>query len=159
MQKNMCKLLILSVGFMLLFSVFNTAQNLASEVLDDLGFGKLGFYSLGVLYFSFSFSCFIATPIVNKCGERMSMTIGALCYTVYVGSFILASTPIKYESTKSIWLFKNGTIQAFILIAAVLNGFGASILWVAQGRYVSRIANNSNKGTFNSIFWAFFMSS
>ena len=89
----------------------------------------------------------------------MSMTIGALCYTVYVGSFILASTPIKYESTKSIWLFKNGTIQAFILIAAVLNGFGASILWVAQGRYVSRIANNSNKGTFNSIFWAFFMSS
>lgn len=46
-----------------------------------------------------------------------------------------------------------------ILISAALNGFGASILWVAQGRYISRIANNSNKGTFNSTFWAFFMSS
>ena len=38
-------------------------------------------------------------------------------------------------------------------------GFGSAITWVAQGRYISRIANESNKGTFNSIFWAFFMSS
>ena len=61
----MGKLLILSVGFALLFSVFNTAQNLASQVLNDLGFGDLGTYSLGFLYFSFALCCFIATPIVN----------------------------------------------------------------------------------------------
>ena len=96
MQQNICKLLILSVGFQLLFSVFNTAQNLASQVLDDLGFGNLGFYSLGLLYFTFSFSCFVATPIVNKCGERIAMTLGAMCYTLYTASFILASTPIKF---------------------------------------------------------------
>ena len=94
MQENFCKLLILSVGFQLLFSVFNTAQNLASQVLDDLGFGDLGFYSLGALYFSFSLCCFVATPIVNKCGERISMTVGALCYTLYTASFILASAPL-----------------------------------------------------------------
>ena len=67
---------------------------MAAQVLVDLGFGDLGFYSLGVLYFAFSFSCFIATPIVNKCGERISMTLGALCYTLYIASFILASTPL-----------------------------------------------------------------
>ena len=76
--------------------MFNTAQNLASQVLDDLGFGDFGFYSLGVLYFAFSLCCFIATPIVNKCGERFSMTLGALFYTLYTGSFILASAPGKY---------------------------------------------------------------
>ena len=38
-------------------------------------------------------------------------------------------------------------------------GFGASILWVAEGRYISRIANDSNKGTYNSIFWAVFQMS
>ena len=160
MQKNMCKLLILSFGFQLPFCVFNTAQNLASQVLDDLGFGSMGFYSLGVLYFAFSFSCFVATPIVNKCGERFAMTIGALCYTLYTGCFILASAPQKFpDQADSLWVFNEGLIRAIILITAAINGFGASILWVAQGRYLARIANDSNKGTFNSIFWAFFMSS
>ena len=50
-------------------------------------------------------------------------------------------------------------IQAVILLTAAINGFGASILWVSQGRYISRIANEENKGTYNSVFWAFFMSS
>ena len=89
----MCKLLILSIGFQLLFSVFNTASNLSSQVLEDLGFGNLGFLSLSILYFACSISCFVATPIVNKCGERFTMTVGALCYTFYTASFILASAP------------------------------------------------------------------
>ena len=156
----MCKLLILSIGFQLLFCVFSTSQNLASQVLDNLGFGNMGFYSLGVLYFTFSFCCFIATPIVNKCGERFAMTMGALCYTTYTASFILASAPGKYpDQADSLWLFNRNLIKAVILIAAAINGFGASILWVAQGKYLARIANDANKGLFNSIFWAFFMSS
>lgn len=159
MQPNIGKLLILSVGFQLLFCVFNTAQNLASQVLDDLGFGNFGFYSLGVLYFAFAICCFVATPIVNSCGERFSMTLGALCYTLYTGSFILASAPIKYqEEADSNFFMSQGFIKFVILLTAAINGFGASILWVAQGRYLSRIANDTNKGTFNSIFWAFFMS-
>ena len=93
MAGNCGKLLILSIGFLLLFSVFLTSQNLAAEVLDSLGFGNLGFYSLAVLYFVFAFSCFIATPIVNRCGERFSLTTGSMCYIFYTGSFILASLP------------------------------------------------------------------
>ena len=90
---NTCKLLILSTGFMLLFTVFNTAQNLASQVLDDLDFGNMGFYSLAVLYCVFSVCSFFASPFVNKCGERFSMTLGALCYTLYTACFVLASAP------------------------------------------------------------------
>ena len=87
------------------------------------------------------------------------MTIGALCYTLYTGSFILASAPIKYPEQADLWIFNKNLIKAVILVTAACCGFGASILWVAQGKYLARIANNENKGTFNSIFWAFFMSS
>lgn len=45
------------------------------------------------------------------------------------------------------------------MVTAACCGFGAAILWVAQGRYISRIATDENKGTYFSIFWAFFMSS
>ena len=119
-------------------------------------FGDLGFYSLGVLYFTFAFSCFIATPIVNKCGERFSMTLGSFCYFMYVSSFIFASASIKYED-EEYGILKKNSIETIILITAAFNGFGASILWVAQGSYLSKIATDANKGTYNSIFFAFFM--
>ena len=118
----------------------------------------MGNYSLGCLYFSFAFCCFIATPIVNTCGERFSMVVGALCYTLYTGCFILASGRNKYSDQDDLWLFNKSFIKAILLISAAVNGFGAAILWVAQGKYLTSIANNENKGTYNSIFWAFFMS-
>ena len=108
-----------------------------------MGFGDLGFYSLGVLYFVFAFSCFIATPIVNKCGERFAATIGSFCYFLYVASFMLASASIKYpEKAADLWILDKGLIEATIYITAAFNGFGAAILWVAQGKYISRIAND-----------------
>ena len=159
MQGNLGKLLTMSTGFLLLFCVFNTAQNLASDVLKDLDFGNMGFYSLAFHYLTFSLSCFVATAIVNKCGERISMVLGAMCYTLYTGCFILAAAPKQYPDASDFPLLSDGFIRFFILFSAACCGFGASILWVAQGRYISRIANNENKGTYNSIFWAFFMSS
>ena len=160
MPQNLFKLIILSVGFLLLFSCFITAQNLSADVLEDLGFGDLGFYTLGVLYFSFAFSCFIATPIVNKIGDRASMFLGSIPYFLYVFSFVMASASIKYPDKVDDYFFLDkGFIEAFLYIASVLNGFGASILWVGHGRYISSIANDSNKGLFNSVFWAVMMAS
>ena len=124
-------------------------------MLTELDLGNLGFYSLAVLYCVFGFSSFVATPIVNKCGERLSMFAGALCYTFYIASFILAATPTQYPDTS----MSKTLISVVILIAAAINGFGASILWVAQGKYISMCASNENKGSYNGIFWAFFMSS
>merc|ERR550532_835499 len=99
---------------------------------------------------------FDKTLIVNKCGERCAMVLGAFCYWLYITSFLLPSASIKYQGSMD---FDKTLIEAVILISATLNGFGASILWVAKGRYISRIACDENKGTFNSIFWAFFMMS
>jgi len=58
---NYEKVLVLSVGFLLLFSTFFTASGLAGKVLGDNDFGDLGFYSLGVLYVAFAFCSFFST--------------------------------------------------------------------------------------------------
>ena len=159
MKSNTGKLLILAIGFQLLFCVYKTAQNLAPQVLDDLGFGSMGFYSLAVLYMTFSFSSFVATPIVNKCGERFSMVLGSMNYTLYTASFILASAPSQFPEKAELWYMNGNFIKFVIMFTATCCGFGASILWVGQGRYISRIANDTNKGTYNSFFWGFYMSS
>ena len=51
------------------------------------------------------------------------------------------------------------TLIAIILLSAGVNGFGAAVLWVSQGKYISQCAIAQNKGIFNGIFWAFYMSS
>jgi hypothetical protein len=60
-------------------------------VLRDNGFGKLGFNSLALLYFSFGVCAFFASPVVKVLGSKYSMFLGSMCYTFYVGSFILAA--------------------------------------------------------------------
>jgi len=58
-------------------------------VLSDNDFGKLGFYSLGLLYFVNGISALLVLPLVNKFGSRKATLIGAFCLTNYVASFIL----------------------------------------------------------------------
>ena len=152
---NTARLIVLSIGFLLLGSVSKTAQGLSAEVMGELDLGNLGFYSLGVLYCFFGLSSFFATPIVKKCGLRMSLFMGASCYTFYIASFILASAPTQYPKSN----ISKTIIQVTNIVAAAINGFGASILWVAQGKYIALCANDQNKGMFNGIFWAFYMSS
>ena len=75
---------------------------------------------------------------MNKCGERLAMVLGALCFWLYVSSFLLPSASIKHPD--SMGDVDKTLIEAVVLITAALDGFGASLLWVAKGRYISRIA-------------------
>lgn len=91
MQLNYEKVILLAVGFLLLFSAFFTASGLSGKVLTDNGFGSLGYTSVGALYVSFAVCSFFSSKVVNKCGERLSLFFGALCYTGYIATFILSS--------------------------------------------------------------------
>ena len=158
MDPNFIKLNILSIAFLLLFSAFNTAQNLASSVLKNLGFDNLGFISLALLYLTFAICSFLSSKVVNSWGERISMFVGSACYTLYIASFLLPSASVRYPDS-SLFLLNSTFIKVVINLAAIINGFGAGVLWVAQGKYISRIANDSNKGMYNSYFWSMFMAS
>lgn len=87
---NFCLATILSVGFLLLFTAFNTCQNLAAKILDDLGFGNLGFINLAAIYLTFSICSFFSTAIVNKMNRlSLSLSVGGLCYTLWIVCFLL----------------------------------------------------------------------
>jgi len=136
MHLNFDRLVILSVGFLFLFTSFNVSQTLAATVLADNNFGNLGFYSLSVLYCCFGMFSFFSLPIVKKLGPKYCLVIGSLCYTSYVATFILPAFKTEYPDS-TVFILNKTLILVLILFCAALNGFGASILWVSEGQYIS----------------------
>jgi hypothetical protein len=124
-------------------------------VLAENGFGNLGFYSMGVSFFSVAVCSFISSNVVTKCGDRLALVGGSLTNSLYAATFILSS---YYGDNPDLhaWYLKTFLI-VIVYVAAVLNGFGASIIWLAQGKYVAQCASDSNKGLFNGTFWAILM--
>lgn len=95
----------------------------ASSVLDP----KVAYLCNGTLYsFMLLSSLLFAVPTVGRFGHRGSLVISLGLYSVYVGSFSLATmlpTPFMQGA-----LFIPGSICA---------GLAAGILWTAQGGYFS----------------------
>ena len=60
------KLLVLfSSGFFVTLFSFFSAASVYSKILNEKGYGSLGFYGLGVLYVLFSLTSFIAPSIAG----------------------------------------------------------------------------------------------
>jgi MFS family permease len=123
MLLNFDRLLILSFGFLFVFTAFNTAQNLAAKILRDNDLGEMGFYSLASVYASFGACSVFSSNVVKRLGMKRSMFFGSLCYVIYLASYTLACRP---EVPKSITIFG-------LIFTAVVCGFGSSLLWTAQG--------------------------
>ena len=106
---------------------------------------------MAILYLVFAICSFFATAIINKIGNiRVSLACGGLCFTFWILSFIL---PSKKD------YLSHQFIEAVILVTAAINGFGAAILWVSQGKYITECACKENQGFYFSYFWAFYMMS
>ena len=157
---NIGQVIIMSVGFTTLFTAFATCQNFASKVLSDDGFDNIGFTTLAVLYLVFSLCSFLSTAIVNKIGNiAVSMSLGGLCYSFWIVCFLLPSFYSQADDRDNLpWILNKTLIQWLLIITAGINGAGAGVLWTSQGKFISECATDENKGIFNSIFWAFFMS-
>ena len=158
--QNFGQVTVVSTGFMILFTSFQTTQNFATKVLKDDGFSSMGFTSLAVLYLTFAICGFFGTAIVNKINRiNISMSMGGLCYSFWIICFLLPSFYHEYDDKDNLpWILNKNLIKALIIITAIINGAGAGILWVSQGKFISECATEENKGFYNSYFWAFFMS-
>lgn len=75
---NFDRVNMISIRFLLLFSAYSSAANLAVKAMQDCGFESLGFYSMAVLYLVFSIASFFSTAIVNKLGRKPSLFFGSL---------------------------------------------------------------------------------
>ena len=77
-------------------------KNLALKILEDNEFGKLGFYSLGVIYVFFAGFSFNAATIVGKLGDKCSLIVGGLCYVAYGAAFNLPAMRIVQSSNQTL---------------------------------------------------------
>ncbi|KAI8607949.1 major facilitator superfamily domain-containing protein [Chytriomyces sp. MP71] len=134
---------ILGVACMLIFMSFATLQGINSSILDP----GVAFKSLGSLYVFFAFcNMFAAAFIVERIGCRAALFLASLTYT----AFALANVAALYHSDDT-------DLQVAILIPfSILTGLGASVLWAAQGVYVTRCALKEHVGKYTSLFFGIF---
>ncbi|KAI9356478.1 major facilitator superfamily domain-containing protein [Zopfochytrium polystomum] len=141
-RQNLHSVVILAIAFFLIFTAYGVVQSLASSVLPY----NIAFVSLGVLYFSFGFfNLILSAPVIESIGCRPSLFLGSITYVILEISYVVAILNDGKEY-----------IQAAVLIpSSILIGLGASLLWTAQGTYISRAAGPSQKeGRYGGIFQA-----
>lgn len=107
----------LSIGFFWLFFAFSTIQAYQSQINKHEGY-----VSLSILYFSFTIFCLLGPKFVKLLDLKWCMIIGAVPYIVVISCNIHIIEELYY----------------FINFTA---GFGAAILWTAQGAYLVRCAH------------------
>jgi endo-1,4-beta-mannosidase len=67
--------------------------------MEEDGFGKLGFYSLAVLYAFVGIGSMVSTAVMNKIGVKLSMVLGGMGSMLWVFSSIVAA--LKREEPDS----------------------------------------------------------
>ncbi|KAJ2003496.1 hypothetical protein GGI04_002403 [Coemansia thaxteri] len=93
------------------------------------------------LYATFSVFSIAGGAIVNVCGVRFTTALACLTYAIYTGSYV------HYNSTGD---------GVPTIIAGVILGIGAGVLWTAQGVVMVSYPSDREKGRFISIFWVIF---
>jgi hypothetical protein len=141
-NRNLDRITILSLGYLFVFIAFNSAANISGQALKNNGFESLGFYSMATLYLFFSFCSFFSSGIVNKLGAKASLFMGGFCYSIWIICFLPpAYYPAYKDDPDPPFIFNKSFIYFLSLFSAAVNGFGAGVLWVAQGKYVADCAS------------------
>ncbi|XP_047330266.1 UNC93-like protein 3 [Impatiens glandulifera] len=135
---------ILSSAFLLIFLAYGAAQNLESTVNTGQDLGTI---SLGILYTSFAASSLFASLVVKGLGSKNALVLGTTGYWLFIAA-----------NLKPTWLT--------MVPASLYLGFTASVIWVAQGTYLTSSARfhaNDCKleepnviGSLNGEFWGVF---
>ncbi|KAI9345700.1 major facilitator superfamily domain-containing protein [Obelidium mucronatum] len=137
---------ILGTAFFFIFSAFTTISSISSTVLPP----GISFMASGMLYIAFAISnLFIASAVVDVIGSRAGLFLAALTYAVY-----------NIANIYAVQATGNEELQISILVpAAIVNGFGASVLWASQGVYLVRCSSPATLGRYSGLFYAFMWTS
>ena len=122
-----------SLSLMVLFVAYNTVQNFVTTLLPP----GVGNTSLSILYGVVAASVIVTPYIVQRIGERITLFLGGLCYVVYIVSLV-------------------HVIPGVVYAMSVVIGFGAAILWVALGAYLTSNSTPEDYGRNSGIFWGIF---
>ncbi|NP_001136011.1 unc-93 homolog A2 isoform X1 [Mus musculus] len=143
MERSLKNVLVVSCGFLLLFTAYGGLQNLQSSLYSEQG---LGVATLSTLYASVLLSSMFLPPIlIKKCGCKWTIVGSMCCYVVFsLGNF------------HANWYT--------LIPTSILLGLGAAPLWSAQGTYLTTMGNlqaekvgKLGKDVVNQYFGIFFL--
>uniref|UniRef100_A0A8C0D166 Protein unc-93 homolog A n=1 Tax=Balaenoptera musculus TaxID=9771 RepID=A0A8C0D166_BALMU len=126
MERSLKNILVLSFGFLLLFTAYGGLQSLQSSLYSEDG---LGVAALSTLYGAMLLSSLLLPPIlIAKLGCKWTIVISMCCYVAFsLGNF--------YAS----WYT--------LIPTSILLGLGAAPLWSAQGTYLTIMGNTHAEKT------------
>ena len=113
--------------------------------MEQDGFGKLGFYSLGVQAVFQGIGSLLSTALVRKIGSlKKSMVLGAMMNSLWVLQSIIPAMRDRDQKrgidVNAFWYYSEGFYMATNLFISAISGFFGSLLWVAEGKYISDCA-------------------
>lgn len=78
-------MLILSIAFFFLLFPFSSSVAIFSKLLREVGLGDLGFYSVGVVYFTYSIACFAAPSVATLFKKpQTALQVAAFSYFIWI---------------------------------------------------------------------------
>lgn len=73
----------LGVAFLILFTTFNSLQNIVSKLYTEYGYDGLGETSVLLIYLVFGAGTFFSPFVIRKYGFKKTMFLSALGYASY----------------------------------------------------------------------------
>ncbi|XP_076164095.1 UNC93-like protein MFSD11 isoform X2 [Ptiloglossa arizonensis] len=144
-DRNVVNVLILSLGFMLVFTAFQTMGNIEKTVLQSIrtenpNFTGEAYTSLAVIYAVFATCNWLAPSYISVTGPRVAIFTGGCCYVFFIGSFFWPENVLLYG-------------------ASCILGLGAALIWTGHGQYLTESSNSETMSRNAGIFWAIFQTS
>lgn len=83
---------ILGVCFMLMFTAYNSLQNMISSIYSQMGYKSLGQISVFCIYGSFGIANFFAAYVIERVSYRKLMFFCSVGYTLFnmTGMYVTA---------------------------------------------------------------------
>ena len=123
----------MGLGFTGIFTSWFGTQSFAVKLL-----GPLGSWLIGIVYITYIVSNQIAASVVGKLGAKWTLVLGSVGYFLVVGGVAT----------------ENDTLT---LLGAACVGLGAGLLWSGQGRMITDLSNDENRGLNSGLFYALMM--
>ena len=158
-NKNICKVLLLAICFLFLFSAFNSASILVTPIYEQLGYNNFGKVSNLLIYVAFGFNDFLVSFELRALSQKLGLFIGSIGYTLFMLGGLLLTSCHFHEDEATKWWCNSSLIISANVFGSVTCGFCAALLWLAMASYIDCCANQYNKGKFFGLFWAIFQSS
>ncbi|RLU27620.1 hypothetical protein DMN91_001424 [Ooceraea biroi] len=145
MDRAFLNVIILSLGFMLVFTAFQTMGNIEKTILSSIhaefnDFNGDAYISLAIIYAVFATCNWLAPSYISVTGPRVAILTGALCYVLFIASFFWPHDAVLYT-------------------ASAIVGVGAALIWTGHGQYLTENSDNDTMSRNAGIFWAIFQMS